>query len=147
MPKIDAHLRLANRNQFTLTALMDAASSDEHDDSHDEWIATIAFYKAVQLAEALRVKQTGRGSTDHKTRNDWVRVHHPLLYKHLRPLYQSSLVARYLGYSENGNSQSFDCFANYMSGGVVDKLVKRRLVPFENALLQVIQIEFERARF
>lgn len=141
MPKIESHLRLANRNQAALATLISA------DQTHNEWIATIAFYKAVQLAEALRVKKTGRASTDHKSRNEYIRVHHQTLYKHLRPLYQSSLIARYLGYVDSGAKTQVDCFADYMSGDVVGKLIQRRLIPFEDQLLQIESFEFDRARF
>lgn len=40
------HVALANKNHQALAALLTAK------DEHPEWIATIAFYKALQIIEA-----------------------------------------------------------------------------------------------
>ena len=41
-----SHIALANRNHDALGALLNAS------DEHPEWVATIAFYKALQIVEA-----------------------------------------------------------------------------------------------
>jgi hypothetical protein len=47
MPTLDAHAAIARRNHDVLNLLLPKC------DDHPEWIVTIAFYKAVHLAEAV----------------------------------------------------------------------------------------------
>lgn len=82
------HLELANRNHDTLLYLV------QGEKRHSEWIATVAFYKAVHIVEAVFHTHAGKHSNGHDTRID--RLKHPdyeEIFKAYRPLYAASLVA------------------------------------------------------
>lgn len=128
------HIELANRNHDTLLYLAKEAHV------HPEWVATVAFYKAVQVVEAVFESATGDHSNGHDNRID--RLKHPKyaeIFKAYRPLYAASLVARYL---EDSSSRKIDPpvagkkpasvqyrrFTDYMpANSVVQRLLRRRL--------------------
>lgn len=122
------HIALANKNH---DALVQLARQPER---HAEWVATIAFYKAVQVVEAVLASELGRHSNGHDARLDFLkRTKFAEIFKAYRPLYSASLVARYLVDSsrpklENKQSITYHTFADYMSPeDVVRKLLKKRL--------------------
>ena len=63
-------------------------------DEFPDWMATAAFYVAVQLVEMLLAKR-GRHSQDHFRRKEAVRKDFPKITKSYNKLYNASLVARY----------------------------------------------------
>jgi hypothetical protein len=123
------HITLANRNHGTLLYLCDDA------EQHAEWVATVAFYKAVQVVEAVFANHLGRHSNGHDSRIDDLkrRSEFKPLFKAYRPLYSASLVARYLEDSspkklDGGKSQRYKSFLDYMPGeAVIKRLLKKRL--------------------
>jgi hypothetical protein len=138
------HIELANRNHDTLVYLVDAAGA------HSEWVATVAFYKAVHIVEAVFANRLREHSFGHDSRIH--RLKNPIfldLFRPYRPLYAASLVARYL---EDSSAKKFDdkarpvqqyrCFSDYRSPkAVVDKLLKKRLQTLEQKSLQFLSQE------
>jgi hypothetical protein len=100
-----------------------------------EWIATLAFYKAVHVVEAVFRCQGRHNCHDHITRLDTLKRLYDPLHQHFRPLYSASLIARYLEQKDKdtGKEQSYTCFTDYISPQkVIDSLIRKRLVPLEN---------------
>ncbi|KKN13937.1 hypothetical protein LCGC14_1001230 [marine sediment metagenome] len=65
-----------------------------------EWIACIAFYKALHLVEALLARDKKRHQNSHVAREKLLKAstRYESIYKHYRPLWRASMVARYLHY-------------------------------------------------
>lgn len=63
-------------------------------DDYPDWMATAAFYVAVQLIEKL-LAERGVHSADHQQRKNSVRREFPSIQKAYNALYNASLVARY----------------------------------------------------
>jgi hypothetical protein len=115
MPSKDAHLSAARENQLAIEHLCKV-------DQFPGWVTTVAFYKALHVIEALfAVDGAGAaGHTDrHEQRNTLLKKtkRYQQLWKFYRPLYQASLVARYL--RENQNVPTYEVFAKYMPPDVV----------------------------
>lgn len=117
------HIALANVNHATLMYLL-----QDHQ-SHPEWIATIAFYKAVQIVEAV-IALRNQHSEDHKSRLGRVKVSYPELFTDLNTLYGKSRIARYL----HDGASSFR--AHMTADQVVDHLVGKRLLRLEQLCVQ-----------
>lgn len=138
------HIDLANRNHDTLVYLVRSG------DAHSEWVATIAFYKAVQVVEAVFITHLKKHSHGHDDRiADLKRPIFTGLFTSFRPLYAASLVARYL---EDFSSRKCDAipsramrytsFSQYMpANSVVTRLLKKRLQPLEQNALQFLSSE------
>ena len=117
------HLVLANKNHQALLHLV------PRPEDFSEWIATIAFYKALQVVEAVFVRRGYRAS-DHNRRFELLKTSFPEIYRHFRVLWQASTIARYL--HDNESNRSYSQFSDYLSPArVVEKLVFRRLRPIE----------------
>ncbi len=104
--------------------------------SHSEWVATVAFYKAVQIVEAVFAAHLKRHSHGHDGRiEDLKRPVFVELYREFRPLYAASLVARYLVDfssskfdSQISRPKAYQNFSSYLPPEqVVNRLLKRRL--------------------
>lgn len=80
------HLRQAQHNQRFLNSI-DCAQ-------YPDWAATVAFYTAVHLAQAL-IKHGGDSCNSHKSRNNKLRKKYPAVWKLYQPLYSYSRLARY----------------------------------------------------
>lgn len=127
MPTEGDHIALANRNHAALFKLLEEPAE------YSEWIATIAFYKAVQLVEAMFAR-AGRACHDHRSRHDALKRHHADIWRHYRPLWQASCVARYL--HDNDSHSSYKNFADYIApSDVNNRLVLRRLRPVEQLVV------------
>lgn len=105
MPTSAAHIKAAEANQQAIDYLLLGG------DAYTPWIVTIAFYKALHMIEAVLAEQNPPcHSVDHTARNDLLkktRKYHQL-WIHYSPLYQASLVARYL--SALGGSKPMDTY-------------------------------------
>lgn len=121
------HIALANRNHDALCALLRTG------DEHPEWVATIAFYKALQILEAaFDTKGLGHGHGHAKRlallqdqRNGFV----PLC-KHYEALLEASEVARYLG--TRSTTTAYSSFSSYMTMADVKRdLLCKRLMNVE----------------
>jgi len=125
------HIALANKNHAALLYLLKCHTQ------HPEWTATVAFYKAVQVTEAVLANRWNRHSHDHAARLDHIkRVLPPKYYTHFRVLYQESKLARYL---EDSDGQSFRRFTDHMNAdAVVSELVGKRLNGVEQLALPML---------
>ena len=145
MAKAKDHLALANKNQQALDYLIEKA------DKFPEWVCITAFYKAVQVAEAMFVHDNGRNCHDHGNRLRRLKTgKYQALYKHFRVLWSASTVARYLEDNDE-NGGTYSSFSDYMQPfEVTDKIVVKRLITFEGLTLQFLsdqmQGELNRAR-
>lgn len=104
---------------------------------HPEWIVTIAFYKAVHVAEAMFAEVLKKHSFSHPSRLDALKDHprfaSSALFKNFRPLYAMSLVARYLADNDN---VCYQTFSDYLADEKVkDEAIKGRLVKFEQVAI------------
>ncbi len=119
MPSKPAHVAAALANQRTIDYL-------RKDDEHLPWVVAIAFYKALHLVEALLAgdpQSPTRHTDDHKTRNRLLKTtnRYRNIWMAYRPLYEASLIARYL--REDANAPTYDVFSSYMPKAVVESRV------------------------
>src|SRR5437870_4728789 len=86
------HIALANKNHDVLLHLM-ARPVD-----FPEWITTTAFYKAVQIVEAVFANAKLRPSSNHTDRLNRLKRNPKFanLFPHYRALLSASCIARYL---------------------------------------------------
>jgi hypothetical protein len=63
-------------------------------DDYPDWLATVAFYAAVELVEVLAAIR-GHHSTSHEGRKDYVRKNLVRIHQAFHKLYNASLDARY----------------------------------------------------
>jgi len=131
MPSKEAHLAQAQRNQEVLDYLLaDPAKCAE-------WIATVAFYEALHLVEALfahhGVHSHNHEDRDHRLKSDR-RYRH--IYKHYRPLWAASIVARYLCQPDG---KAFSTFADYLPPDRIRvQLVDHRLRQVEKSVQRLL---------
>lgn len=138
MPSTSDHIALANHNHMVLKLLL-AQTKDQYS---GPWIATVAFYKAVQIAEAI-FGVTKTHSRSHDERIDTIRgAKYGDLFLNFRPLYEASMVARYLidsgpakiNYLEGKpplKPRAYSQFDDYMPPEKAKNLVYKRLNVFE----------------
>lgn len=128
MAKEQEHIELANRNHDAIDALMRSGAD------HPEWVATIAFYKALQIVEAtFAFKHLGHGSGHHRRLEILQDARHGYgsLCPHYEALLEASEVARYLGARSTAGA-GYSRFSDYMSmTDVRDDLLKKRLANVE----------------
>lgn len=127
------HIALANKNHDVLLHLLNDA------DRFPEWIAVVAFYKAVQIVEAVFVHKEGRCCHGHQRRLDALKTRgHKDLYKHYRALWAASSIARYL-VDTDVPPKGYSSFSDYLSPeDVKNRLIKRRLHGVECAALGLL---------
>jgi hypothetical protein len=128
MPTLDAHAALACRNHAVLDMLL------PHCDAHPEWVVTVAFYKAVHLAEAVFKCEDGTDSTEHWDRNERLRRDHQHVWKLYSPLWMASKVARYLECGQPGTAthRVFSTFSAHRSPNQVRNYVSHNLRKIED---------------
>jgi hypothetical protein len=95
MPNELDHIKAANHNQEVIEALLPRLND------FADWITIIAFYKALHIVEAVFAtgkEPSMRHGIDHNMRAQILKTTNK--YKHIwanyRPLYNASMVARYL---------------------------------------------------
>ena len=122
MPSEEDHINLAVANQVTLEFLM-----TEHG-THYPWVATVAFYKAVHISEAVFSRNVPPVHfSGHSDRNEELKTKYPNLWKQFRPLWAASLIARYLEDSNQGRAP-YKTFRDYMTPEKVEtELIDNRL--------------------
>ena len=135
------HVALANRNHRALKVLLPRAAEVP------EWIATVGFYKAVQIAEAVFSHQPFcRNSSGHRDRLDTLKDVRPAggeLFKQYDPLMSASMLARYLRDEHTGRDvSSFEQFIPPEK--VVRRSVKGRLRTFEQHAVGLLSAEGKR---
>jgi hypothetical protein len=132
MPDKDCHLAVARRNQELIDRLLAAGNT------HPEWIAVIAFYKALHIVDAvLFVNHPDKHGGSHENRNriSKTTIRYQNIYRHYRPIFSASLIGRYL----EDNYQSHHCFAEYMSSeDVVNTILNHHLKQLEKSAEKII---------
>ena len=67
---------------------------DAISDEYPDWLATVAFYAAVELVESLFSGRDAH-SKSHEDRNNFVRRNFQSIHRDFKALYNASLDARY----------------------------------------------------
>jgi hypothetical protein len=114
------HIALANRNQEALAYLLAAPSP------FFEWVSITAFYKAMHIVEAVFFNHEApptQHTVTHSDRNHILKIRYPNLLRNYRPLFNASLVARYLAYEDMSIDQQYTSFSQYMPANVVRSLL------------------------
>ena len=123
------HLSLASHNASAIEFLLQGG------DAFADWVATIAFYQALHLVDALLYRD-GRGhGIDHASRLDILKRanRYKKIYRHYRPLSQAATIARYL--EVRGSRRSYSHFVQYMPmEQVVQTLLKCHLSAIEKSI-------------
>src|SRR5271157_723108 len=127
------HIAIANRNQGVLEYLLKDPSTCA------EWVAVVAFYKALHVVEAVFSRHATVGHIhNHHTRLETLRrePQYGLLYRTYRVLWSASIVARYLedrsSDSGGGSSRMYSRFEDYLPiRDLRPMLLNRFLVSFE----------------
>jgi len=116
MPTKDSHLAAAAHNHCVMDYLRAKL------DQFPGWLVVVAFYKAVHLVEAVFAADGAGHMHDHQTRNRVLKTtpRYKQLWKNYSPLWQASLVARYM---EDGDGVEIPSFAEYMPPETVENLV------------------------
>jgi hypothetical protein len=115
MPTAEAHLAIARKNQLLIERLRPAMAE------HSAWVATVAFYKALHIVEAVFFHDAEiRHTSDHGVRNSHLRKirRYAKVWSHYGPLYRTSLIARYLA-EERG--PAYETFGDYMTPEQVER--------------------------
>lgn len=133
MPSEASHLAIANRNQTVLDYLL------QKPDGCAEWIVTVAFYKALHLVEAIFARDPKiRHGLNHETRDRFLKTErrYSHIWKHYRPLWAASIVARYL---EGDSGSSYTSFSEYLSTDEIKmQLLDHRLRQIEQSVHKLL---------
>lgn len=120
MPTTEEHLAIAKRNEATLAYLLEKVRE------HSEWVATVAFYTALHYVEAVFFHDlNGTHGHNHESRDRLLKCtkRYENIYRHYRPLWEASVVARYM--QRDGETR---LFSKYLSPDKVEEqLVRHRL--------------------
>lgn len=123
------HIALANRNHEALLHLL-------AEGRFLDWAATIAFYKAVHIVEAVLDSNLGHHSNSHTERERSLKtVRFKDIYRPYSHLFAASRVARYL-LAPTGSAYS--TFSDYMDRAGVRKLVTKQLFGVEQSALDFL---------
>jgi hypothetical protein len=116
MPSKQAHLAAADHNQAAIDHLR-LRIVDLPD-----WVVVAAFYKALHLVEAVFAHDGINHAQDHGQRNEILKKtnRYKNLWRNYSPIWQASLVARYLEHVGPGDSRTFP---NYLDAKTVESLV------------------------
>jgi hypothetical protein len=140
-PVVGQNLDLANRTQASIKCLL---ADGPH---HGPWIATMAFYKAVHVVEAVFLRLDGgprKRSSSHDDRDNRLRrdTRFAHILKAYRPLFNASLVARYL----SSDGQAYPDFEAYMPAStVLSELIHNRLHQVEESASRLVpDLKFDR---
>ncbi len=133
------HISLANKNHAALMHLL------ENVEEFPEWVTVVAFYKAVQIVEAIFVHRHGRSSHGHQRRLESLKARgYRDLHKHYRVLWGASSVARYL--YDTTTDTAYSSFTDYLNPDRVKKaIVKRRLLGIECCAVSLLSDDGKRA--
>jgi hypothetical protein len=132
MSSADSHISLANKNQSVLTHL--AVDLEKY----SEWVATVAFYKALHIVESVFVAKGVGNTSNHvdrllKLKRDR-RFHH--IFEHYRPMWVASQIARYL--EDPAGPTAYSSFRDYLRPDeVMKQIVRHRLRQVEASALRL----------
>ena len=109
------HLALADKNEQVIRFLRPEIGK------FSDWVATVAFYRALHLVEAVLARDRKEVYT-HKDRARILRAtgKYQKIYQHYRPLYAASLVARYL---QDADGSTYHTFSDFMPPETVERII------------------------
>lgn len=110
-----AHLAKADSNQSFLETI---------GDEYPDWLAVVAFYKAVHLVEALFARE-GTQSKNHTGRNRRLKKRHPAIWKAFSPLFNASKLLRYTDHKISAHKVRQELIANRLT--TVESLIRNKL--------------------
>lgn len=126
------HIRLANRNHEVLTVLLGEGR-------FLDWAATVAFYKAVHVVEAVFANDLHSHSPSHVERERTLKIaRYKGIFTNYGHLLTASRVARYLEASGPGR---FKTFADYMDDAKVRHVIRKRLYGVEQNALRFVSAQ------
>ncbi len=135
MSSEDAHLALAQRNQVAIDHLLGKP------DDCAEWVVTVAFYKALHLVEAVFCHDGIGHGQNHERRDELLKRNrrYSHIYKHYRPLWAASIVARYLeDRDRNRGDTGYSSFSDYLSvADVQSQMLGHRLREIEKSVAKL----------
>ena len=113
MPTKSAHRVAAIENMRALQYL------SQRIDDFPQWATTVAFYTALHVIEAV-FAHDNRHTDDHAQRNRLLKSNqrYKHLWQHYRPLWNDSLIARYL--KCDASSDVVELFSTYMAPSKVE---------------------------
>lgn len=111
MSSKDAHCQAALENHKVVQYL------SQRIDEFPQWVMTVAFYKALHIVEAILAadpESSRQHTDDHGQRNQLLKTtkRYHFIWEHYRPLYNDSLIARYL--REDSDAPICDVFSKYL---------------------------------
>ena len=130
MPNEESHILLAKHNQEVIDHLLCDL------EKYSDWITTIAFYKALHIVEAVffNDKNVKHGHS-HEDRDTYLKTNRKFLhiYRNYRPLWASSMIARYLENPES-TKDFYSCFNDYLPPEKVkSEIIDHRLRQIEKS--------------
>ncbi len=132
MPDSANHLAVAKRNGELIQHLL------QTNDRHSEWVAVVAFYKALHLVDAMLFRDHhSKHGGDHIERQQLLKrtTRYQNIYHHYRPLFAASCVARYLDFG----GMEYSAFSTYLPPTeVVSKLINHHLKQLEISVMKII---------
>ncbi len=132
------HIALVNKNHDALLYL----TKNIH--QFPEWVAVVAFYKAVRIVEAVFVHRHGRCCHGHQRRLERLKaLGYKDLHRDYRVLWSASSIARYL--YDTSSRRGYSSFADYLPADKVAKsLLKKRLYALECNAVNLLSDEARR---
>jgi len=115
MPNEMAHITAARRHQEAVDYLKARL------DCFSDWVCTIAFYKALHIVEAVFATR-GIHATNHEHRESILKRErqYAQLWRHYRPLWSASMVARYL---QGDGAEAYRCFGDYLAPEQLEQFI------------------------
>jgi hypothetical protein len=135
MPKEPEHLALAAHNQDTIDFLLTGG------DRFPDWVATVAFYKALHLIDAMLDRDLGIDGVDHSRRRSILKHEnrYKTIYGHYKALEEASTIARYLACPTGA---AYKTFTDYLSPSQVkQQLLDHRLASIEKSIAGLRRIK------
>jgi hypothetical protein len=127
MPSEQAHIDLARHNQL----LIDHLLPEIH--RFSDWVTTVAFYKALHIVEAVfAANGPRRHGGSHPDREQLLKGNRQYsnIWKHYRPLWAASTIARYLEY-QGSQYASFTAYMDHRR--VQSEIINHRLRQVETS--------------
>lgn len=136
MPDSSKHLAIARRLKGTLEYLI------LDPEKHSEWITVTAFYRALHLAESVLAENKIEHDRNHVSREKALKrttsTQH--IWKHYRPLWSLSCIARYLAYED----QEYESFSSYIAPAqVLSQVVGHHLRQIEKSTANLLHQDID----
>lgn len=103
-----------------------------------EWVTSVAFYKALHVVDSAIASQGDAPPSDHRAREMLLKKdpEYQQIWKHYRPLWSASSVARYLSDLDGGDFRSFTDFLR--PDQVVSQMIRHRLHQVEESAIRML---------